>query len=85
MWPITGMPGLDHRLDGAGAADAALELDGLGTGLGQEATGVGDRLVGGRVGQEGQVADDQGALGAPRVTAAVWWSMSAIDTGISFS
>ena len=39
-------PGPDDRLDDPGAADAALDLDGLCPGLAQEAAGVLERLVG---------------------------------------
>ena len=56
MWPMTGMPGADERLDRPGAPDAALELDGLGAGLAQEPAGVGDGVLGRRVGQERHVA-----------------------------
>ena len=56
--------GLDERLDDPAPSDAALDLDGLGAGLLEEPTGVLERFVDGRVGEERHVADDQRPLRA---------------------
>ena len=53
-------PGVDDRPGALDAGAAALELDGVAAGLLDEALGGGDRLlVGGLVGAEGQVADQE--------------------------
>ena len=71
--------GADEGLDDAGGADAALDLDGLGAAVLEEPARVLERLVGRGIRRNG-MSPTTSARCAPRTTARVWWSISAIVT-----
>ena len=73
-------PGPHQRLDDPGRPDAALDLDGLGAGLAQEAPGVRERVLRASRTRGTACRPTTSARRVPRTTAFVWWSISSIVT-----